>query len=163
MPHHLLSKLAISHTSRLIRLKNLPHLHLLLFRQLNLPRSKVLLQPIYLGRTRNSNHPLGRHPSQRDLSQFTAPLRREFLDLFNDGFVLVEVLALEFWDRTTKVIGCEVIRGLVWEVVDEPAVSERRVGYVGDVEFFGGVDEAVLLVEGFEGGVFGLEGVDVGD
>jgi hypothetical protein len=49
------------------------------------------------------------------------------------------------------------------EVVDEPAVAEGTVGYVGDVEVAGGGDEAVGFVEGFEGGVFGLDGVDFGD
>ena len=41
-------------------------------------------------------------------------------------------------------------------------MAERAVGYVGDVELPGGVDEAVGFVEGFEGGVFGLDGVDPG-
>lgn len=39
-------------------------------------------------------------------------------------------------------------------------MAQRAVGYVGDVELPGGVDEAVGFVQGFEGGVFGLDGVD---
>ena len=60
----------------------------------------------------------------------------------------------------SKVVGREVVGGFVREVVDEPTVAERAVGYVGDVELPGGVDEAVGFVQGFEGGVFGLDGVD---
>jgi hypothetical protein len=63
----------------------------------------------------------------------------------------------------SEVVGSEVFGGFVGEVVDEPAVAEGTVGYVGDVEVAGGGDEAVGFVEGFEGGVFGLDGVDFGD
>jgi len=42
-------------------------------------------------------------------------------------------------------------------------VAEGRVRDVGDGEFGGGGDEGVGFVEGFEGGVFGLDGVDFGD
>jgi hypothetical protein len=52
---------------------------------------------------------------------------------------------------SSEVVGRKVFGGFVGEVVDEPAVSERAVGYVGDVELASGVDEAVGLVEGFEG------------
>jgi hypothetical protein len=52
---------------------------------------------------------------------------------------------------------------LVREIVDEPTVTKRAVGYVGDTQLAGGGDEAVCFVEGFEGGVFGLDGVDFGD
>jgi hypothetical protein len=62
-----------------------------------------------------------------------------------------------------KVISSKVVGGFVGEVVDEPAVTERAVGYIGDVELAGGGDEAVGFVQGFEGGVFGLDGVDFGD
>ena len=42
-------------------------------------------------------------------------------------------------------------------------MAQGAVGYVGDVQLAGGGDEAVCFVEGFEGGVFGLDGVDFGD
>jgi hypothetical protein len=42
-------------------------------------------------------------------------------------------------------------------------VAQRAVGYVGDVQFAGGRDEVVCFVDGLEGGVFGLDGVDSGD
>jgi len=64
---------------------------------------------------------------------------------------------------SAEVVGSEVIRGLVVEVVHEPTVSERTVGYVGNVEFTSGVEEAVGLVQGLEGRVFGLDGVNLGD
>ena len=52
---------------------------------------------------------------------------------------------------SSEVVGREVVGGFVGKVVDEPAVAERAVGYVGDVELAGGVDEAVGFVQGFEG------------
>jgi len=49
-------------------------------------------------------------------------------------------LALEFGDCAPEIVGREVFGGCVREVVDEPAVAEGAVGYVGDVEFAGGGD-----------------------
>lgn len=97
------------------------------------------------------------------MRQRASLLLRQLLDLFDDGFVLVEVVALEFRDCAAEVVGGEVVGRVVGEVVDEPAVAEGGVGYVGYSEFFGCGDEVVGFVEGFEGGVFGLEGVDFGD
>jgi hypothetical protein len=62
-----------------------------------------------------------------------------------------------------EVVRSEIVGSLIGEVVDEPAVAERAVSYVGDVELSGGINEAVGLVEGFEGRVLGLDGVDSGD
>jgi hypothetical protein len=80
------------------------------------------------------------------------------------------VVSMKPWCRgcprrtcTAEVVGCEIVGSLVGEVVDEPAVAERAVGYVGDVELADGVDKAVGLVQGLEGGVFGLDSVDPGD
>jgi len=42
-------------------------------------------------------------------------------------------------------------------------VAEGRVRDVGYGEFGSGGDEVVGFVEGFKGGVFGLDGVDFGD
>jgi hypothetical protein len=52
---------------------------------------------------------------------------------------------------------------VVGEGVDEPAVAERAVCNECDVEGARGGDEIVGFVEGFEGGVFGLNGVDFGN
>lgn len=82
--------------NRLRLLQNPPHLRLLPLAQLNLPRSKVLLQPPRLGSPRDSNEPLRRDPREGDLGKRTPLPRGELLDLLDDGFVLVEVLALEF-------------------------------------------------------------------
>lgn len=42
-------------------------------------------------------------------------------------------------------------------------MAQRAVGHVGDAELARGRDQAVGFVHGFEGGVFGLQGVDVRD
>lgn len=58
------------------------------------------------------------------------------------------------WFRLTgasEVIRSKVIGGLVGKVVNEPAVAKGAIGYVGDVELAGGIDEAVRLVQGLEG------------
>jgi hypothetical protein len=163
MPHHRLHLLRVSVSLRLQRVQNPTHLLLLPFRQLNLPRSKVLLQTVRLSRARDGDHALRHHPSQSDLGQSAALALGESLDLLYNLLVVVEVLALEFGDCAAEVIRSEIVGGLVGEVIDEPAVAERAVGHVGDVELAGGGDEAVGFVQGFEGGVFGLDGVDFGD
>lgn len=60
-------------------------------------------------------------------------------------------------------IRSETVGTFVGEIVDEAAVAERDVGYVGDVQFAGGGDKAVCFVGGFEGGVFGFYDVDFGN
>jgi hypothetical protein len=50
---------------------------------------------VRLGRTRNSNHSLGRNPSKRDLCQSASLANSEFLDLLYYSLVLVEVFALK--------------------------------------------------------------------
>jgi hypothetical protein len=42
-------------------------------------------------------------------------------------------------------------------------VAQRAVGYVCNAQFLGCVDKAVCFVDGFEGGVFALNGIDFGD
>jgi hypothetical protein len=57
-----------------------------------------------LCRTRNGNHALRCHPRQCNL-RCCAPLAlSKFLELFDDGAVLVEVVALELWDCGTSVL-----------------------------------------------------------
>jgi hypothetical protein len=163
MTHHRLRPLIVSVPVRLQRVQNLTHLFLLLTRQLNIPRSKVLFQTVRLGRARDRDHALRHHPGQGDLRQSASLALSQCLDLLDDLLVVVEVLALEFGDCASEVVGCEIVGSLVGEVVDEPAMAKRAVGYVGDVELAGGVDKAVGLVQGLEGGVFGLDSVDPGD
>jgi hypothetical protein len=52
---------------------------------------------------------------------------------------------------------------VVGEGVDEPAVAEGTVCDEGDAEGACSGDEIVGFMEGFEGGVFSLDGVDFGD
>lgn len=77
------------------RINNPPHLSLFVISQVNIPRCPVLLQTVRLGRTRNSNHSLGRNPSKRDLCQSASLANSEFLDLLYYSLVLVEVFALK--------------------------------------------------------------------
>ena len=97
------------------------------------------------------------------MRQSAALALSQSLDLLDDLLVVVEVLALELGDCASEVVRSEVVGSLVREVVDEPPVAERAVGYVGDIELAGGVDETVGFVESFECGVLGLDGVDFGD
>jgi hypothetical protein len=46
-------------------------------------------------------------PGECDLGCGAAPLRSERLDLFNDGFVLIEVLALKLGDYKPGVSYCD--------------------------------------------------------
>lgn len=63
----------------------------------------------------------------------------------------------------SEVVRREIVGCLEGEVVDQPAVAERAVGDVGDVELAGRLDQPVGLVDGLKGGVFGLDGVYFGD
>jgi len=93
-----------------------------------------------------------------------APLPpRQLLHLLHNRLVPVEILALEFRHRAPEIVGREVVGRGVVEVVDEPAVAEGRVGDVCYAELLCRGDEAVGFVQRFEGGVFGLDGVDFGD
>jgi hypothetical protein len=96
--HHRLHLLRVSVPLRLQRVQNPTHLLPLPSRQLNLPRSKVLLQTMRLSRARNRNHALRHHPSQSDLRQSAAFTLGEGLDLLYDLLVVVEILALELGD-----------------------------------------------------------------
>lgn len=106
---------------------------------------------------------MARHPRKRKLCRCTALLLCQLLDFFDNGLVFVEVLALELRYCAAEVILCEIVGGFVVEVVYQPTVAERRKGNVGNVQFSCGVNEATRLVAGFEGGVFGLDGVNWGD
>jgi len=67
MSNHSLRPLVVSITLRLQRIEDLTHLSPLPFRQLNIPRRKVLLQTVRLGRARDRDHALRHHPRQSDL------------------------------------------------------------------------------------------------
>jgi hypothetical protein len=151
LPHHLGA------------IHNPPHLSPLPLTQLDLATPPILDQPLRPRGPRNSNHPLTRDPRERNLTRRAALAARKVLDGLDNGFVGVEVCALEFGHGAPEVGGGKVRGGCVGEGVDEPAVAERAVGDVGDGKGFGGGDEAVGFVEGFKGRVFGLDGVDAGD
>ena len=81
----------------LCRFDDTPHVRFLSLSQLNISRPPVLFQPAGLRRARDGNESLRRDPRKRDLSQRAALAGSELLDLFHDGLILVEVLALELW------------------------------------------------------------------
>lgn len=136
---------------------------------------------MWLSRAWDRDHSLRNYPRQSDLCQSAALALGQCLDLLDNLLVFVEVLALEFGDcgicqidfhhitielRLTcaaEVIGCEVIGGLVVEVVHEPTVTKRAVCYVGDVKLASGRNESVGLVYSLKGRVFSLNGVNLGD
>lgn len=64
---------------------------------------------------------------------------------------------------SSKIVGCKVLRRLEWEVVDQPAVTERAVGDIGNSQLFGRVDQAICFVQRLKGRVFGLDGINRGD
>lgn len=113
-------------------LNNAPQLPLLILTQVHIPRRKVPLQSRDLCRARNSNHALRRDPRQRNLTDSAALTVRELLDLLHDGFIVVEVLALEFGGCSAEVVGGEVVRGLDVGVVYEPPMPQWTVGNVGN-------------------------------
>lgn len=84
------------------QINNPPHLSLFFLSQFNIPRCPILLQTVRLGRTRNSNHPLGRNPSKRDLRQSASLADSEFFTFLYYSLVLVEVFALELGDCMTR-------------------------------------------------------------
>lgn len=127
MSEHSLRLLRVPITNRLGILKNSSHLLLLFLGQLDTAGGEVLLESMWLRRPRNRNHALCSDPRERDLYQCAAFGSGDFLDLVNDGFVLVEVLALELWDGATKVVWSKVIWALEREVIDEPAVTKGTV------------------------------------
>ena len=79
------------------RINDAPHLRLLLLSQIDISRRPILLQTRRLRRAWNGNEPLSRDPRQRYLRKRAALANSQLLDLFHDGLVFVEVLALEFW------------------------------------------------------------------
>jgi hypothetical protein len=74
---------------------DLPHLLLLLIRQLDIPGSPILFQSMGLSGAWNRNHTLSRNPRKRDLRCGAAFFRGELLHLLNNSLVLVKVFALE--------------------------------------------------------------------
>ena len=98
MSYHRLRPFIVSVTGWLQRVNDPPHLLLLLGRQLDIPRRKVLLQTLRLGRAWNRNHTLRHNPCQSDLGQSAALALGQLLDLLDDLLVVVEVLSLEFGD-----------------------------------------------------------------
>lgn len=97
MPDHGLVNGSVSMSMWLGRIDNSPQLLLFLRSEIDVPRCPILFQTVSLGRARDGNHSLRRHPGQCDLSQSAAFSSSDFLDLFYDSSILVEVLALEFW------------------------------------------------------------------
>ena len=153
--------------------------------QFHMARSPVLLQTRGFGCTRNGDESLRSHPRQRDLRDRAALPSCQLLDLIDDGFVLVKVLALELRDwkfflsqsvsvrelavsvggRTgaSEIIRGKVIGRLVVEDVHEPAVSQRAEGHKGYPQFLGRVDQATGLVHRLKRRVLGLHCIDLGD
>jgi hypothetical protein len=153
---------------RLSSINNPTELLLLSLSQINIPRCPVLLQPLHLGSTRDSNHTLSGNPGKRDLTDRTALANSELLDFLDDCLVFVEIVALEFGGceggrdvsippspinlvlNTVMKVGSltcatEIIRGkvigrLVVEVIHKPPVSERAVCNVGDAQLLGCFD-----------------------
>ena len=93
---HRLSFLTVAITNWLRIVHNLPHLLLLLVRQVNVSGSPILFQSLRLRRAGDRDHVLCGNPSNGNLRSRAALALRKFLDLRHDGFILVEVLALEF-------------------------------------------------------------------
>jgi hypothetical protein len=163
MPHQSLHlrRIPLPHWLRPLHAR--PDLLDLVGAQHHAPTPPILLQPPHLGRPRNRNHTLARHPRQRHLCRGTPLPRGDLLHLLDNRLVPVEVLALELGHLPTEVVGREVVGRRVVERVHEPAVPQRAVRDVRDAQRLRGGDQAVGLVHGFEGGVLGLHGVDRGD
>lgn len=106
MPNHSLMRRPIPIPMRLRSINNPPHLQLLLLRQLNLPRSPVLLQSTSLRRSGDSDESLRSNPGQRNLTNGAALPSSEFLDFVYDCAVFVEVFALEFGTWVEDVRRC---------------------------------------------------------
>ena len=106
MPHHRLRPLIVSVSLRLQRVQNAAHLLLFLLRQLHISRSKVLLETLCFGRSRDRNHALCNHPRQSNLRQRAAFALRNGFDLLDDLLVVVEVLTLEFGDWLVVLVCC---------------------------------------------------------
>lgn len=135
----------------------------LLLREIDVPARPILLKSLWLCGTRNSNHALSSNPSKRNLRQRAALLLGKFLDILKNSTIFVERLALEFRHCSTQVVGREVIWRSVREVFDKPALAQRAVCDVRYAKLFGCFDQVVGFVDGFEGRVFGLYGIDLGD
>lgn len=168
---------------RLSSIDNLAHLLFLFLGQLNIPRSKVFLQARRLGSSWNRNEPSSSNPRKRDLADGATLTHGEFLDLFHDCLVLVEVFALEFgnWVErhqymwNSQVLGesrltcpSEIVwRKVVWSfvvaVVHEPAMSQRTVSNIRHTQFSASVDQSIRLVECLESGIFRLHCIDFGN
>lgn len=97
MADHGLVSGGVSISNRLGRIDNFSQFFLFLWSEIDVPRSPILLQTVGLGRTRDGNQALRRYPGQCNLGQRAALSSSDFLDLFHDSSILVEVLALEFW------------------------------------------------------------------
>lgn len=79
------------------------HLGFFLFIQVDVSRSPVLLQSVWLGGSRDSDEALSGHPSKSNLCD-TAPFQfGQLLDLLDNGPVFVKVVALELGRWKNKV------------------------------------------------------------
>ena len=95
MTNHHLRLLRIPIASGLTAINDLTHFLLLTLRQLHVARCPVLLQSSCFGGTRNGNHALRSDPCESNLCQGLALAGSQLPDLLNNGFVLVEVIALK--------------------------------------------------------------------
>lgn len=84
---------------------------LLLICQLHGPRSEILFESMRLRRSRDWNHVLGDDPCQSDLGERAPFTPRNLLDLFDDLFIVVEVLALEFGNYDVMLAGYPCLTG----------------------------------------------------
>lgn len=52
---------------------------------------------------------------------------------------------------SAEIVRREVIGGVVVEIVDEPSMAQRAVGYIRHSELFGSFDQTVCFVDCLEG------------
>lgn len=64
---------------------------------------------------------------------------------------------------SSKVIRSEVVWGLEWEVVNQPAMTERTVRHICDAEFACCVDETICFVQSLKCTVLRLKSIDFGN
>ncbi len=184
MAHRLLVRLVVPVPVDYSVRDDAAYLGLFRLAQLDLPRRPVLLEPVPLCGARDGDEALSGDPGEGDLRSPAALLRGEFLDLLDDGTVLVEILALVFGGcgpNSVSILVCflspsmasltfaaEVIRRKVFgavegKVLHQPAVSQRAECHEGNAQLFGSIDQAAGFVDGLKRRVLGLNGIDLGN
>ena len=86
---------------------DLAHRLLLFLRERDVPRGKVVGEPVRLRRAWNGNHSLGCNPCERNLAQAASPLVGELLDLVGNRPIFVEGLSLELGGCGPDVRRCQ--------------------------------------------------------